>query len=45
MTKNVEAKAGLNQISINKSELISGVLYYRLETADYSATKKMVVVE
>jgi Secretion system C-terminal sorting domain len=45
LTKNVDAKAGVNQVTINKSELSSGVLYYRLETADYSATKKMIVIE
>jgi hypothetical protein len=45
MTKNIAAKAGVNQISINKSELSAGVLYYRLETADFSATKKMIVIE
>jgi hypothetical protein len=45
MTKNIDAKVGLNQISINKSDLMKGVLYYRLETAEHSATKKMIVVE
>jgi hypothetical protein len=45
MTKNIAAKAGLNQVSINKSNLSLGVLYYRLETAEHSATKKMIVVE
>jgi hypothetical protein len=45
MTKNIDAKAGVNQVTINKSELTSGVLYYRLETADFSATKKMIVIE
>ena len=45
MTKNIDAKAGVNQISINKSDLTSGVLYYRLETADHSGTKKMIVIE
>jgi hypothetical protein len=45
LTKSVDAKAGLNYVIINKSELTSGMLYYRLETADHSATKKMIVIE
>jgi hypothetical protein len=44
--KNVDAKAGANQITLLKSDLnATGVMYYRLETPDYSATKKMVVIE
>jgi hypothetical protein len=46
LTKNIDAKAGLNNVTINKSEInANGVLYYRLETADQSATKKMVIIE
>jgi hypothetical protein len=46
MTKTIDAKAGLNNLSINKSDInANGVLYYRLETADQSATKKMIIVE
>ncbi|MEM9918197.1 MAG: T9SS type A sorting domain-containing protein, partial [Bacteroidota bacterium] len=37
---------GYNEVSINRSDLSgAGVLYYTLETADYSATKKMIVLE
>jgi hypothetical protein len=44
--KNVDAKAGANQITLTKGDLnATGVMYYRLETADFSATKKMVVIE
>ena len=44
--KNVDAKAGLNNVTVTKSDLnASGVMYYRLETADHSATKKMIVIE
>jgi hypothetical protein len=44
--KNVDAKAGANQITLTKGDLnAAGVMYYRLETADFSATKKMIVVE
>lgn len=38
--------AGYNEVNISRSELpAAGVLYYRLETADEVATKKMIVVE
>jgi hypothetical protein len=43
--RNNEFKAGYNEIILNKSELAAGVLYYRLETADHSATKKMIIIE
>jgi len=36
---------GQNQITINSNTLPSGVLYYTLETADFKATRKMVVLE
>jgi Secretion system C-terminal sorting domain len=46
LNKNIDAKAGLNTVTINKSELsVSGVLYYRLETSEFSATKKMIIIE
>jgi hypothetical protein len=39
-------KAGVNQISINKSDLnASGMLYYRLDTQDNSSTRKMIIIE
>ncbi len=36
---------GLNTVTVNRSELAAGVLFYQLETATHSATKKMIVVE
>jgi hypothetical protein len=37
---------GLNQVSLKASDLnASGVLYYTLETDDFAATKKMIIVE
>ncbi|MFT6707536.1 MAG: hypothetical protein ACJATF_002382, partial [Flavobacteriales bacterium] len=37
---------GYNEVSLNRSELTAtGVLYYTLETATDSATKKMIIVE
>ena len=35
---------GYNQINLNSSELSSGVLYYTLETGDFTATRKMVLI-
>jgi large repetitive protein len=35
----------MNQVKLGKQELkASGVLYYTLETEDFTATKKMVVL-
>jgi hypothetical protein len=37
---------GNNQVSLKKSQLgASGVLYYTLETTEFTATKKMVILE
>lgn len=37
---------GLNQIRMERGELAAtGILYYTLETADFNATKKMVILE
>jgi len=37
---------GLNQVSLKASDLnASGVLYYTLEADDFTATKKMIIVE
>lgn len=39
-------EAGYNQIQIDLSSLpVKGVLYYKLETSRYTATKKMVILE
>jgi hypothetical protein len=44
-TKNIEGQEGFNLITINKSELnTNGVLFYRLETAEHSASKRMVII-
>jgi subtilisin-like proprotein convertase family protein len=37
---------GYNEVTMDRSELNStGVLYYQLETAEFSATKKMIILE
>jgi hypothetical protein len=46
--KTIEAEyaKGYNEINISKAEIgTSGVLYYRLETATETLTKKMIVIE
>jgi len=41
-----EYSKGYNEVSVNRSDLSgAGVLYYTLETADDSATKKMIIIE
>ena len=43
---NGDYKAGYNEINVAKSDLgTTGVVYYRLETADQAATKKMIIIE
>jgi len=38
--------AGYNTLEVNRNELpASGVLYYRLQMGDYTATKKMILIE
>jgi hypothetical protein len=36
---------GLNTITLNRSDLASGVLFYQLATSNFAATKKMVIAE
>nr|MDQ3016115.1 HYR domain-containing protein [Bacteroidota bacterium] len=44
--KEVEAAKGYNTISVSSKELPSvGVLYYRLDANEYTATKKMIIIE
>ncbi len=44
--KDIGGQIGYNEIVIEKSELnATGVLQYRLDTRDNSATKRMVVIE
>ncbi len=45
-TVNGEYAAGLNTISIEKSDINTvGVLYYTIESGDFSETKKMIIIE
>src|SRR6056297_2468649 len=41
-----EYAAGSNQVELRRSDINgSGMLYYRLESGDYSAAKKMVIID
>jgi Secretion system C-terminal sorting domain len=40
-----EFAKGLNTITLNRADLQTGVLFYQLNSADFTATKKMIVVE
>jgi hypothetical protein len=43
---NQDFESGLNEITLDKIELgAAGILYYRLETAENFATRKMIIVE
>ncbi len=47
LSKNIAGKAGLNTLTIQKSDLnnATGILFYRLETAGFVATKRMVILK
>ena len=36
---------GLNTVTLQRNELVAGLLFYQLDTPTHSATKKMVVIE
>jgi len=42
-----EYNKGANTVALNRNDLggVSGVLYYKLEAADYTATKKMILID
>ncbi|MCB0572130.1 MAG: HYR domain-containing protein [Phaeodactylibacter sp.] len=45
-TQSAYYEAGYHEIHLNKGMLpVSGLLYYQLETADYAATRKMIMME
>lgn len=44
--KNIDATRGVNTIAVNRSEVgTTGVLFYTLTSGDFTATKKMIIVE
>ena len=45
-TRNLDAAAGYNSVELTSAQINkSGVLYFQLNTADYSVTKKMIILE
>lgn len=44
MRKEIESTAGYNEIRLERAQIPSGVLYYTLESGDFSATKTMILV-
>ena len=43
---NQDGAKGYNQFKVNRGDVSgAGVLYYTIETKDFSATKKMIIVE
>ena len=46
MVINERGESGYNAVTLSKKDLrVSGVLYYKLESGDYTATKKMVIIK
>lgn len=44
--RNIDGVKGYNTVNFNSNELgVSGVLYYTLESGDFTATKKMIIIE
>ena len=44
--RNIEGQIGRNEIEIERDDLLgAGVLYYQLDAMDYTATKRMILVE
>jgi len=45
-TRNIDAVKGTNTETFTREQLqTSGVLYYTLESGDFTATKKMIIIE
>jgi hypothetical protein len=41
-----ESQRGTNEVELRRSDINgNGLLYYRLESGDYSAVKKMVIID
>ena len=46
INKSLSGVRGYNEITLKSSDLgISGVLYYTLESGEFTATKKMIILE
>ena len=47
MTKNIAATKGLNTENVTSADInaATGVLYYQVESGDFTATKKMIILD
>ena len=46
LRKEMDAKVGLNELRVITNELgISGVIYYSIETGNFTATRKMIIID
>jgi len=46
VVRNINAEKGMNSETFTSTELgVSGVLFYTLESGDFTATKKMIIIE
>lgn len=44
MRKEIESVSGHNEVRIERAQIPAGVLYYTLESGDFSATKMMILI-
>ena len=45
-TKTISANKGYNEVTVNNLQLgVTGVLFYQLDAAGYSATRRMLVIQ
>jgi hypothetical protein len=42
---NAEGQKGYNSERLDRNDISSGVMYYQLESGEYTATKKMIIIE
>jgi hypothetical protein len=40
-----EGQKGYNAETLTRNDISSGVMYYQLESGEYTATKKMIIIE
>ncbi|MBL8017008.1 MAG: T9SS type A sorting domain-containing protein, partial [Ignavibacteria bacterium] len=45
LVKGENVQAGIHEVKFDASKLASGVYFYKLETPDFTETKKMMLVK
>ena len=46
VVRNETAQKGLNTVEFTSNEIkASGIVYYQIESGDFTATKKMIIIE